>query len=142
VKDKPFDFHGAKFTIKVLTSEANGSYTILDVIYPPNLGPALHIHPKGSETFYIVEGDYEFILDGKSVMGKPGDVIFVPKGALHRFVVGYKGGHALVISPPDLEFYFLKVSELLDKGEVSYETESSIGKQYGQVFIDNTNHWK
>jgi hypothetical protein len=50
--------------------------------------------------------------------------------------VGYKGGHALVISPPELGFYFL--SELLDKGEVSYETESSIGKQYGQVFLDKT----
>lgn len=106
MKDKPFDFHCAKVTIKVLTSETNGSYTILDVIHPPNLGPALHIHPKGSETFYIVEGDYEFILNGKSVTGKPGDIIFVPKGSLHRFVVGYKGGHTLVISPPELEFYF------------------------------------
>ena len=142
MKDKPFDFHGAKFTIKDLTSDTNGSYTILDVIHPPKLGLALHIHPKGSETFYIVEGDYEFILEGKSVNGKPGDIIFVPKEAPHRFVVGYKGGHALVISPPELEFYFFKVSELLDKGEVSYETESSIGKQYGQVFLDNTKHWK
>ena len=142
MKNKPFDFHGAKFTIKVLTSETNGSYTILYVIRSPKLGPALHIHPKGSETFYIVEGDYEFILDGKSVTGKPGDEIFVPKGAPHRFVVRYKGGHALVISPPELEFYFFKVSELLDRGQVSYETESSIGTQYGQVFLDNTKHWK
>ena len=143
MKDKPFDFHGAKFTIKVLTSETNGNYTILDVIHPPNLGPALHIHPKGPETFYIIEGDYEFILDEKSITGKPGDVIFVPKEVPHKFVVGDKCGHALVISPPDLEFYFFKISELLlDKGEVSYETESSIGKQYGQVFLDSTKHWK
>jgi quercetin dioxygenase-like cupin family protein len=122
VKDKPFNFHGAKFTIKVLTSETDGSYTILDVIHPPDIGPSLHIHPKGSETFYIVDGDYEFILDGKSVTGKPGDIIFVPKEIPHKFVVGHKGGHALVISPPELEFYFFKVSELLDEGEVSYET--------------------
>jgi hypothetical protein len=39
VKDKPFNFHGAKFTIKVLTSETDGSYTILDVIHPPDIGP-------------------------------------------------------------------------------------------------------
>jgi quercetin dioxygenase-like cupin family protein len=142
VKDKPFDFHGAIFTIKVLTSETKGSYTILDVTHPPNVGPASHMHPKGSETFYIIEGDYEFTLDGESLTGKPGDVIFVPQGTPHRFVVGHKGGHALVISPPDLEFYFLKVSELLDKGEVSNVTESNIGKQYGQVFLDTTNHWK
>ena len=81
-------------------------------------------------------------LDEKSVTGKCGDVIFVPKGAPHSFVVGDKGGHALVISPQGLEFYFFKVSELLDKGKVSYETESSIGKQYGQIFLENTKHWK
>ena len=81
MKNETFDFHGSKFTIKVLTSETNGRFTILDVIHPPNLGPALHIHPKGSETFYIIKGDYEFILDSKSMMAKAGDVIFVPKGA-------------------------------------------------------------
>jgi quercetin dioxygenase-like cupin family protein len=141
VKDKPFNFHGAKFTIKVLTSETSGSYTVMDIIHPPNLGPALHMHPKGSETFYVIEGKYEFILDGKQVVGKSGDVILVPKAVPHRFIVGPKGGHAIVISPPDLEFYFFKVSELLFKGDVSYETESNIGKQYGQVFLDNTKHW-
>lgn len=113
MKDSQFNFHGAKFTIKVLTSETNGNYTILDVIHPPNLGPALHMHPKGSETFYMIEGDYEFILDGKSIIGKSGDVIFVPKGAAHRFIVGNRGGHAVVISPPELEFYFFKVNYLI-----------------------------
>jgi quercetin dioxygenase-like cupin family protein len=143
VKDKPFDFHGATFTIKVLTSETNGRYTVLDVIHPPDVGPALHMHPKGSETFYIIDGHYEFILNGKSLKGSPGDVISVPKETPHKFVVGQKGGHALVISPPDLEFYFLKVSELLGKGDVSHITESSIGEQYGQVFLDiNNKHWK
>jgi len=68
MKNETFDFHGSKFTIKVLTSETNGNFTVLDVIHPPNLGPGTHIHPRGSETFYIVEGDYEFILDGKSIM--------------------------------------------------------------------------
>ena len=70
MKGKPFNFHGAKFTIKILTSETNGSYTIIDLIHPPNIGPALHIHPRGPETFHIIEGDYEFVLDRKSVTGK------------------------------------------------------------------------
>jgi mannose-6-phosphate isomerase-like protein (cupin superfamily) len=141
VKDKPFDFHGAKFTIKVLSSETDHRYTVLDIIHPANLGPALHIHPKGSETFYIVDGNYHFILDGKSIEAMPGDTIFVPKKTPHRFEVGQKGGHAIVISPPELEFYFFKVGELLIKGNVPYEEEWSIGKKYGQVFLDDTKHW-
>ena len=38
--------------------------------------------------------------------------------------------------------YFWEVSELLEKGEVSYETEFNIAKQHGQVFLDSTKHWK
>jgi quercetin dioxygenase-like cupin family protein len=106
------------------------------------LGPALHTHPKGSETFYIIDGDYRFILDGKSIEGIPGDTIFVPKETPHRFKVGSRGGHAIVISPPELEFYFFKVGELLGKRRVSYEEESNIGKMYGQVFLDDTKHWR
>jgi quercetin dioxygenase-like cupin family protein len=68
----------------------------------------LHLHPKGAETFYIVEGYYEFILDENSVIGKPGDTIFIPKGVPHRFVVGDKGGHALVLVLQSLSFIFLK----------------------------------
>jgi len=142
MKDIPIDFHGSKFTIKVLTSEASGHYTVLDVFHSPNTGPSLHMHPKGAETFCIIEGDYEFFLGDKSIMGKVGDIISAPKGDPHRFVSGKKGGHIISISPPDLEFYFWEVGKLLAKGEVSFETESSIGKKYGQVFLDDTKHWK
>jgi len=31
---------------------------------------------------------------------------------------------------------------LLNNGGVSHEIESDIGKQYGQIFLDNAAHWK
>ncbi|MDN5846752.1 MAG: cupin domain-containing protein [Candidatus Nitrosocosmicus sp.] len=68
------------------------------------------MQPKSLETFYIIEVTCEFILNDKMVLGKAGDVIFFPKETPHRFEVGHKGGHSLVISPPELEFYFFKVN--------------------------------
>lgn len=141
MKDKTFDFLGTKFTIKVLSSETDHRYTVLDVIHPPNLGPALHKHPRRSETFYIIDGDYNFISDERPIGGKPGNTIFVPKETPHRLEVGSKGGHAIVISPPELEFYFFIVGELFSIGKVSHEEESCIGEKYGQVFLDDTRHW-
>jgi quercetin dioxygenase-like cupin family protein len=141
VKNKTFDFHGSKFTIKILTSESNSKYTVLDVLHAPNVGPALHTHPRGPETFCVLKGDYEFILNDKSIMAKTGDIICVPIGSPHRFVTGENGGHVIVISPPNLEFYFWEVSKLLEKGTISYEQESDIGKKYGQFFLDDTKHW-
>jgi len=57
-------------------------------------------------------------------MAKAGDVIFVPRAAPHRFVAGKNGGHSLVISPPELEFYFYKVSELLRAFEIWHNTQA------------------
>lgn len=136
-----FDFHGTKMTIKVSTLEANGKYTIMHAIHPPNVGPALHLHPRGIESFYIIEGEYRFVLENKTLDAKTGDVVVVPKDTPHKFTVGTSGGKVLIISPPELENYFLQVSELLTKGNVAWETESDIARQYGQVFLENTNHW-
>jgi quercetin dioxygenase-like cupin family protein len=141
MKNKTFDFHGTKMTIKVLTSETNDEYTIIDAVHPPNVGPALHMHPKGPEIFYIIDGDYEFVLDNNFIKAKTGDVISIPKGTPHRFIVGNTGGRVLITSPPRLEHYFFKVSELLAIGEVPWKTESDIANQYGQIFLDNAKHW-
>ena len=37
MKGKPFDFHGAKFTIKVLSSETDYKFTVLDIFHPPTV---------------------------------------------------------------------------------------------------------
>jgi mannose-6-phosphate isomerase-like protein (cupin superfamily) len=88
MKDMIFDFHGTKMTIKVSTSETNGTHTIIHAIHPPNMGPALHLHPKGTESFYIIEGEYMFVLGDKTLNTKTGDVILIPKDTPHKFTVG------------------------------------------------------
>ncbi len=140
--ERTFDFHGTTMTIKSLTSETGGFYTILYAIHPPNVGPALHLHPGGSECFYIVKGRYKFVLENKLMDATSGDVVVVPKNTPHKFMVGNDGGEVLIISPPDLENYFSQVSELLQKGTVAWEMESKIAQQYGQVFLESVNHWK
>ena len=136
-----FDFHGTKMMIKASTSDTNGSHTIIHAIHPPNVGPALHLHPRGSESFYIIEGEYKFVLGNKTLDAKKNDVVLVPKDTPHKFTTGTNGGTVLIISPPELENYFIQVSELLQKGTVTWNTESDIARKFGQVFLENTNHW-
>ncbi len=142
MKNTICDFHGTKMTIKVLTSETNGLYAIMHFIHPPNVGPALHIHPRGPESFHIIKGDYKFFLGNEIINTKIGDTVIVPKGIPHKFNVGNNGGEFLAISPPHLENYFYEVSQLLAKGDISLDVESTIAQKYGQIFLENTNHWK
>lgn len=78
-------------TIKVLTSETNGLYSVMHFIYPPNVGPALHMHPRGPESFYIIKGDYKFFLGNKIIDSTIGDIIVVPKETPHKFKSGNNG---------------------------------------------------
>lgn len=41
-----------------------------------------HTHP-GEEIIYVVEGELEYEIDGKSSRVKAGDVLFVPAGSVH-----------------------------------------------------------
>lgn len=141
MKNKTIDFHGTKMTVKILTSETDGAYSIIHFVHPPNVGPALHIHPRGSESFHILKGEYQFLVGDKKINTKTGDTIVVPKGISHKFNSGDAGGEFLVISPPDLENYFYEVSQLSTRGTITWETESNIAKKYGQIFLENTNHW-
>lgn len=52
------------------------------VDFDPGYTAPRHIHP-GEEIIYVLEGTLEYQIDGKSVTVKPGDVLFVPAGAVH-----------------------------------------------------------
>ena len=142
MKNVTLDFHGTKMTIKVLTTETDGVYTIIHFVHPPNVGPELHIHPKNPESFHIINGNYKFLIGNTNLDAVAGDTVIVPKGIPHKFSAGDGGGEFLVISPPTLENYFYEVSRLLMKGVVTLDTEYTIAKKYGQIFLENANHWK
>ncbi len=76
MKNKTLDFHGTKMTIQVCTSETNDAYSIIHFEHPPNVGPALHIHPRGSESFHIIKGEYRFVIGDEIIDAKIGDCFY------------------------------------------------------------------
>jgi quercetin dioxygenase-like cupin family protein len=52
------------------------------VDFDPGYAAPRHTHP-GEEIIYVLEGTLEYVIDGKPVTVKPGDVLFVPAGTIH-----------------------------------------------------------
>lgn len=136
-----FIFRGTKMQVHVTTEAASGAYTLIEMHHPANVGPALHVHPRGAETFFILEGEYQFTRGEETVHALAGDTIVIQQGTPHRYISGEKGGRALVICPPDLENYFASVSKLLQIGPLDLKQEFSIASKYGQDFLDRDSHW-
>ena len=47
---------GDVVTIKATTRQTNGSLTVLELLFGPKQGPALHTHVREDELWYVIEG--------------------------------------------------------------------------------------
>lgn len=135
------DFRGTKMTVKVAGEQTKAGYSLIEMIHPPNIGPALHIHPTGAEAFYVLKGTYQIDCATHTYQAEPGDFVFIPTDTPHKYQSGSEGGKVLVLSPSGLEQYFDEVADALKVGPLTWEMEQEIAKRYGQEFLEHLQHW-
>jgi quercetin dioxygenase-like cupin family protein len=124
-------------TVKVPSSQTGDAYTVIEITVEPQSGPPLlHKHPA-HETFYVLQGDFEFwtLRNGRMeiIAGTTGDVIHIPGGVPHNYknagtVVG-KG--LIVFSPGTMEGSFADMSKAQREGPLDYERMQPIAQKYG-----------
>jgi len=138
---KTIQFYKTKMVFKTTLEQTNKQYSVILMTHPSSVGPALHIHPNGPETFFVLEGNYTFILNGKTIEATKGDFVFIPQNAPHKYKSGLNGGQILVTTPASVETYFLHIAEKLLNGDVSLEYEFEFAKNHGQIFLETSEHW-
>ena len=70
--------------IKVL--HPSGDYDMVEGTTFPNVpGPPPHHHTGFSESFYVLEGQMEFLVDGRSIVVETGGSIDLPVNTSHTF---------------------------------------------------------
>jgi quercetin dioxygenase-like cupin family protein len=131
-------FRKTVMVLKTPTSEHNAGYMQLLMTHPPNIGPGLHIHPNGLETFLVIDGSYTFTLNEKIIQTIKGDFVFIPQNVPHKYIAGENGGQLLVTTPEAVVNYFKTISsKLLNSEEVTTAFEYECAKANGQIFIDS-----
>jgi len=121
--------------IKVAGTVAARPFSMIEEETPPNGGPPLHNHSREDETFYIMEGEFEFRVGDTTVRPQPGSYVLAPRGIPHTFKnVGQQAGRMMVtISPPGFEAFFEDVDALGDSA--SPETLMGLAEKYGLEFL-------
>jgi quercetin dioxygenase-like cupin family protein len=88
-------------TLRLLLDESNvgREATVGEIVFPPNLDSGDHKH--GSiEMFYVVSGELEHVVNGKSEILKPGMAGYVKPPDTVRHKTGAAGAKAVVIWVP------------------------------------------
>ena len=76
----------------------------------PGEGNRLHYHPDADECWVIMEGEWEWFIDGAGVKKvKKDDIVLVPRNTKHQIkCVGEKPGIRFAITKPDLNHIYAK----------------------------------
>jgi quercetin dioxygenase-like cupin family protein len=89
--------------IRMLLEEANlggNEVEIGEITFPPGVNSGEHLH-GATEIFYVLSGELEHVVDGKSHLLKPGMLGFVrPPAKVNHIVPGKEPTKALVIWAP------------------------------------------
>jgi mannose-6-phosphate isomerase-like protein (cupin superfamily) len=112
---------GDAITVKADTRSTNGSLTVLELLVAPKSGPALHIHVREDEVWWVLEGDFRFKAGDTLLRASTGGMAFGPRGLPHNFQnVGDAPGRLLIItSPSGVERFFEQFAALPGPGDAN-----------------------
>ena len=128
---------GDLVTVKIHGRDTGGVYSQIESTCGPKVGPPPHIHHREDETFFVIEGEFEFICGGERTTGGPGTVARLPRGVSHRFAnIGDTPGRVLVtITPAGFEDFFAEVGALPPEQQMEMPNLSVVASRYGLEFV-------
>jgi mannose-6-phosphate isomerase-like protein (cupin superfamily) len=102
---------GELLTYKIPSQQTGGAYALFKATTNPGAGPPPHVHHREDEAFYVLEGEYRFLVGGETLSAEEGSLLYAPKGTLHAHKnVGEGVGRLLMIQTPGglYELFFEK----------------------------------
>jgi quercetin dioxygenase-like cupin family protein len=105
-------------TIKATSESTGGAFSMVHHIAPPGHATPYHLHHVEDEAFYVLEGEFTFVCDGKKTIVSAGGYIFLPRGIPHGIrCTGSDPSTMLVLAMPGTGF----VGMMLEMAEPAKE---------------------
>jgi quercetin dioxygenase-like cupin family protein len=112
-EEQHYWYLGTLMSVKADATSTNNSYGMVECLVPAGFEPPYHVHHEEDESFYVLEGEVDFYLDGQKIEAKPGAFVFLPRDIPHGLRVVGNGPARLLNFFSRAEFlgFFLEMSE-------------------------------
>jgi CMP-N-acetylneuraminic acid synthetase/quercetin dioxygenase-like cupin family protein len=113
------DYNNEQVPLKEITArygrEKSWSHVIVNslsncatlIAQMPGEGNRMHFHPDWDEWWYIIEGEWEWIIDGVAKTVKPADFVFIKRNRKHKITaIGNKMAIRLAVSRNDVDHVY------------------------------------
>ncbi len=118
---RPRIYHllGNLLTFHAFPSETDDNYALVEIKTAPGAGAPPNHHAGEDESFFILEGEFEFFVDGQTRNVTGGDFVKIPDGAVHAFTcTGSAPGRLISVSAPGQvhDIFFTQAGDVLPDG--------------------------
>jgi quercetin dioxygenase-like cupin family protein len=122
--------------IKLSGAETAGLYAVMEGWTPPGAGPPIHRHSREEETFYVLEGEYEFTVGEQKLHGPAGSLVFGPRHIPHTFKnIGKSPARMLILAQPaGVEHFFEEMSDMVLASPPNPDKLAALASRYGIDF--------
>jgi uncharacterized protein (TIGR02246 family) len=100
--DQPFRFLGVPTTVRATRETTGGAFGLVESsAMPPGFGSPYHVHHREDESFYVIEGEIAFVVDGQWHYAGAGTFVHGPRDIPHGFaVIGSRPARMLLLATP------------------------------------------
>ena len=134
-------FNGALVTVKVPGEWSGDAFSLVEVVSTRGRATGLHTDPS-HETFYVLEGELLFHVDGEEQQLRAGDTVSVRRGAPHAFVVVSDMARFLVLNTPGTHDRFFRAGgepalerDIAAAPEPDHDRTTAAAREHGVVFL-------
>lgn len=93
----------AEVKIKIRAEDTRNAFEVITEDHPKGFQSEPHLHPVGSETFYIISGTYDYTIGEETGRLHAGDILHVPPNTIHVMHALEVGRVLMIYNPPGIE---------------------------------------
>ncbi len=130
-----YDWENDHTFVKVSSADSGGAFTLMEDNLKSSFALGLHRHDQHAETFYFVEGEVDFFVEGDWIRATPGTTIHVPSGVAHACKVA-GGGTAkmiMIFQPAGFDGFLAEIAGMTAKDFEDEAKMAALNEKYDIV---------
>ncbi len=123
--------------VKVSAADTGGAYSLMEDNLKREFSLGLHLHRQHAETFYILDGNVDFYIDGDWMTASPGATIHIPPGTPHAVVLpdGQTGKMLMVFQPSGFDQYLAELARMTEEDFADEKRMEALSEKYDLISL-------
>jgi quercetin dioxygenase-like cupin family protein len=130
-------------TIKADSDQTDGRFSVVEFLDFKGSSVPLHLNERWDRGFYVLDGEYVFVIGDETVPASPGTWVFVPRNTPHAWRCDSAEGRLLNLTVPGgFENFYRQVGEnvtdrtqLPPRREPDVEALAKTASQHGVTIV-------